>query len=214
MVALPPEVEFADAAALVHDATTALALFDALDVASKDSVLLVGASGGLGLVCLQLARIRAKNVLALARDAAKIARIEALGFSVVDTETPEWVDDVRGYLPLGADVVLDNVGGALGESVIALLADGGRWSAHGTPGGSFTSIDQTHLDRHNQQLIALTAAQLPVERRMQLIARGMELAAQGDLQMVVGQTFALDRAADAHAAIENRTVFGATVLLP
>jgi NADPH2:quinone reductase len=57
VVELPPEVGFEDAAALVHDATTALALFEALEIAPKDAVLVVGASGGLGLVCLQLARL-------------------------------------------------------------------------------------------------------------------------------------------------------------
>jgi NADPH2:quinone reductase len=132
---------------------------------------------------------------------------------VIDTERDDWADEVRADLPRGADVVLDNVGGALGRSVVPLLADGGRWSAHGTPGGSFTSIDEEQLVRHGQRLIRLTAAQLPLDRRMRLIAHGMELAAHGDLRMIVGQTFALDRAADAHTAIEGRTVFGATVLV-
>ena len=214
VVELPPNVGFEDAAALVHDATTALALFEALEIAPKDSVLVVGASGGLGLVCLQLACLQAKEVLALARDAAKIARVEALGFRVIDTERDDWADEVRADLPHGADVVLDNVGGALGRSAVPLLADRGRWSAHGTPGGSFTSIDEEQLSRRGQRLIGLTAAQFPLERRMRLIARGMELAAHGDLRMVVGQTFELDRAADAHRAIEDRAVFGATVLVP
>lgn len=214
VVALPDGVSFEEAAALVHDATTAQALFDALEVGAGDSVLVIGASGGLGLVSLQLARLRAKRVVALARDRVKIARIKALGFRVVDTEQEGWLDRVRGELPHGADVVLDNVGGALGEAAVMLLADGGRWSAHGTPGGRFTSIDEEQLSKRGQRMVELGAAQLPLERRMRLIAQGMDLAARRDLRMVVGQTFPLHRAADAHAAIEDRTVFGATILIP
>lgn len=214
VIGLPDGVSFEEAAALVHDATTAQALFEALEVGGDDSVLVIGASGGLGLVSLQLARLRAKRVIALARTPAKIARIEAQGFRVVDTEQNGWVDRVRDELPYGADVVLDNVGGVLGQAAITLLADGGRWSAHGTPGGSFTSIDQDQLSQHGQQMVELGAAQFPLERRMRLVAHGMDLAANGDVRMVVGQTFPLARAADAHTAIEDRTVFGATILIP
>jgi NADPH2:quinone reductase len=211
---LPPEVSSLDAAALVHDATTAQALFESLAIGPQDSVLVVGASGGLGLICLQLARQRAKSVIALARDTEKIARIEALGFEVVDTERAGWADQVRDRLPDGADVVLDNVGGPLAQSVVRLLAHGGRWSAHGTPGGNFTTIDPSYLAARGQQLIGLSAVQLPLDRRITLIAQGLDLAAHGDLHAIVGQTFPLDEVAAAHEAIESRTVFGSTVLIP
>lgn len=211
---LPSEVPSLDAAALVHDATTAQALFEELEIGSQDSILVVGASGGLGLICLQLARQRAKSVIALARDAEKIARIEALGFEVIDTELPDWADQVRDQLPDGADVVLDNVGGALAHSAVEFLAHGGRWSAHGTPGGNFTTIDQSHLSARRQQLVRLDAVQLPIERRMTLIAQGLDLAARGDVHAIVGQTFPLNMVGAAHEAIEARTVFGSTVLIP
>jgi NADPH2:quinone reductase len=211
---LPAEVSSPDAAALVHDATTAQALFESLAIGPQDSVLVVGASGGLGLSCLQLARQRAKSVVALARDTEKIARIEALGFGVVDTERADWDDQVRDRLPDGADVVLDNVGGPLARSVVKLLAHGGRWSAHGTPGGNFTTIDPSYLSARGQRLVGLNSVQLPPERRIALIAQGLDLAAHGDLRAIVGQTFPLDEVVAAHEAIEARTVFGSTVLIP
>lgn len=214
LVALPDEVGFGAAAALVHDATTAQALFEVLQVDRQDHVLVIGASGGLGLVSLQLARRRARSVVALARDGRKIARIDALGFDVVDTEAPDWPSAVRERLPDGADVVLDNVGGALGAQAVPLLAYGGRWSAHGRPGGSFSSIDEEQLTARGQRVVGLSAAQLPPERRTRLIAEGLAMAARGELTPVVGQTFPLEKAADAHAAIEQRTVFGATLLVP
>ena len=130
VVPVPERVSLEAAAALVHDATTALALFDALRVGPDDTVLVVGASGGLGLVSVQLARRRARDVLALARDQAKIARIrDATGVRVVDTERPDWLAEARASLPRGADVVLDNVGGPLGAAAVELLADGGHYVA-------------------------------------------------------------------------------------
>ena len=217
VVAIPDEVTFETAAALVHDATTALALFDALAVGPQDRVLVVGASGGLGLVSLQLARARAASVVALARDVpptAKVDRIRQLGFDVVDTGAAGWLEDARVLLPQGATVVLDNVGGELGHAAVPLVADGGRWSAHGTPGGSFTTIDPAEAERRGLSVLGIGDAQFDTTRRMQLIAAGLEAAARGELEAIVGQTFPLEKAADAHRAIESRQVFGATLLLP
>jgi NADPH:quinone reductase-like Zn-dependent oxidoreductase len=53
---------------------------------------------------------------------------------------------------------------------------------------------------------------LPAERQTELSARALALAAAGRLRPVVGQTFALDRAGDAHAAIESRATIGKTLL--
>ena len=214
VVPVPTGVSLQAAAALVHDATTALALFEALQVGPGDTVLVVGASGGLGLASIQLAERRARAVVALARDQAKIVRIRAAtGAQVVDTERPEWFGDARAVLPEGADVVLDNVGGALGADSVGLLADGGRWSSHGTPGGSFTTLDPGAVARRQLTVTGIGDAQLTTPRRMALIAAGLDAAARGELVPVIGQTFPLVKAADAHAAVEARTVFGSTLLV-
>lgn len=215
VVAVPDEVGLTDAAALVHDLPTALSLFDRLAVGADDSVLVVGASGGLGLTSVQLARRRGARVVALAREPAKITRIRALGpDAVVDTAQPGWPDEVRRALPDGADVVLDNVGGVIGAAAVPLLADDGRWSAHGTPGGGFSTIDPAEVTARRLTVFGIGDVQFPPAERTRLLAAGLDAAARGEVVPVVGQTFPLARAADAHAAIEARTVFGATLLLP
>lgn len=214
VVPVPAGVGLEAAAALVHDATTALALFEALRVGPDDAVLVVGASGGLGLVSVQLARRHAREVVALARDPAKIARIrDATGVHVVDTGRSDWLAAARAALPRGADVGLDNVGGALGATAVELLADGGRWSSHGTPGGSFTTVDPAEAARRGLTLLGIGDARFDTPRRMQLIAAGLDAAARGEVVPVIGQTFPLAAAADAHAAVEARTVFGSTLLV-
>jgi NADPH:quinone reductase len=214
-VPLPDEVKLTDGAALLHDAVTALALVERTNVLPDDAVLVLGASGGLGIALVQLARDRGARVVATGRDAAKLARIRALGADVViDTDRPGWVDAAREAIGgRGADVVLDNIGGPLGASAFELVATGGRFSAHGTPGGSFTAPDAGVAARRGITLLGIADVQLSGPSKRRLLTEAVTLAAAGRLRPVIGQTFALTAAAEAHKAIEARTVFGKTLLL-
>jgi NADPH:quinone reductase len=214
LVPVPDGVSVEQAAALLHDGPTALALFDHLRVGAGDAVLVLGASGGLGLLSVQLARGRAKHVVAVARDPAKIARIRELGpDAVIDSERPDWVAAARAALPAaGADVVLDNIGGPLGRAVLDLVAPGGRHSAHGTPAGRFAVVNEEEAHRRGFTSSGIEAVQLPPDRLTDYLRRALDAAADGTLHPVIGQAFPLDHAAEAHAAIEARTVFGKTLL--
>ena len=122
---VPDNLSMTVAAALLHDAPTALALFDAVKIGADDTVLVVGASGGLGVLLVELARDRAARVVAIARG-PKLSRVRQLEpDAVVDSEQADWIDQARAALGRdGADVVLDNVGGDLGEATFGLVAEG------------------------------------------------------------------------------------------
>ncbi|NAS26921.1 zinc-binding dehydrogenase [Herbidospora sp. NEAU-GS84] len=198
VVEVPGGVSLQAAAALLHDATTALALFEAARIGPSDTVLVVGASGGLGVLEIQLARARGAKVIAVAR-AAKLARVEEFGADVlVDAADPEWPR---------ADVVLDNVGGALGARAVPLVNPGGRFSAHGAAGGAFTTVD-----RPDVAATGIEVAQLSADDRVRHLTEALRLTAEGTLRPAVGQTFPLAEAASAHAAMEARLVFGKTLL--
>jgi NADPH2:quinone reductase len=213
--AVPAGLGFPEAAALVADGGTALALFDWTEIGPGDAVLVVGASGGLGIVSLQLARSRGARVVAVARDERKLARIRELGpVAVIDSDTPGWVERAREALGgEGADVILDNVGGSVGEAAFAAIARSGRFSAHGSPSGRFAVIDPAEAERRDVTVRGIEAVQLPAGERKRLTEEALAEAAAGRIQPVIGQTFPLARAADAHAAIERRAVFGKTLLL-
>jgi NADPH:quinone reductase len=212
---IPTGLDVTDAAALLHDAVTALALFDTTRITGGDTVLVVGASGGLGIISMQLAKAAGARVVAVARDERKLALIRTLGPDVViDSDAPDWVDETRSALGgVGASVVLDNVGGEVGEAAFALVARGGRFSAHGTPSGRFAQIDQADAERRGITLTGIGEVQLSPEERLRLTARAFAEAAAGRISPLIGQTYGLDRAADAHAGIEARTVLGKTLLL-
>jgi len=210
---VPGGLGLAIAAALLHDGATALALFDAMKIGAGDTVMVVGASGGLGLLSLQLARARAARVIAIARGAkADRVRKQRPG-AVIDSDGADWASQARAALPAaGADVVLDNVGGALGEASIALVADGGRFSGHGTPAGRFAQVDPESARRRGITASGIEAVQLSGDRLKHYTEQALAAAAAAQLDPVIGQVFALDQAGAAHAAIESRSVFGKTLL--
>lgn len=210
IVGIPDGISADVAAAVLHDGQTAIALFDRLPVRADDSVLVLGASGGLGLLCVQLARSRARRVVAVARDARKLERIRALGpAAVIDSEAGDWVAAARDALGGTADVVLDNVGGAFGSAAVSLLADNGRFSAHGTPSGAFAQIE---TDVPGARLTGIDLVQMDPEARQRYTNAALAAVTDGEFVPIIGQTFPLEQAAAAHAAIEARTVFGKTLL--
>jgi NADPH:quinone reductase len=76
------------------------------------------------------------------RAAEKRAAIRSAGAeTVVDYGEPGWAGRVvEASGGTGPDVVFDGVGGSLGQTAFGIVADGGRFSAHGTPGGGFAPI--------------------------------------------------------------------------
>jgi NADPH2:quinone reductase len=213
-VDVPAGIELEAAAALMHDGVTALALLEATGVADGTRVLVVGASGGLGISLIQLARAAGAHVVATARDERKLERVRELGAAaVIDSDQPGWVADARGAIGgQGADVIFDNVGGEVGGAALGASARGGRFSAHGTPSGSFALIDQAVADAADVRVMGIAGAQLAAADRVRLTRAVLAELAAGHLAPVIGQTFPLERTADAHAAIERRSVFGKTLL--
>jgi len=214
LVPIPDEVSGQQAAALVHDGVTGCALVNEQRVGAGERVLVVGASGGLGIVLVQLARARGARVVALARDERKLARVRTLGAdAVIDSAAPDWAEQARTALGGAADVVFDNVGGDLGEAAFELTAPGGRFSAHGTPSGRFAQIDPEAAAARGVTVRGIRDVQIPPVERRRLTGQALAAAAAGGLRPVVGQTFPLARADRAHAAIEDRSVFGSTLLV-
>ena len=213
--AVPDGLGLHEAAALLADGSTALALFEGMRIGPEDRVLIVGASGGLGIVTVQLARARAARVVAVARAERKLARIRELGAdAVIDSEAPDWVEQARAALgDDGADVILDNIGGRVGEAAFAAIAPGGRFSAHGSPSGRFAAVDPAEAKRRGVTMHGIEDVQLPASDRKRLMEEALAEAAAGRIKPVIGQTFPLAEAAQAHAAIERRGVFGKTLLL-
>jgi NADPH2:quinone reductase len=210
LVVVPDGVSLSVAAALLHDGRTALGLADAAGFRAGEWVLVTSAAGGLGSLLVRLAVAAGARVVGAARGARKHELVSASGAEVVvDYSDADWIDRVRAATG-GVSVVLDGVGGDVGSAAFDVTVDGGRFFGYGTPGGGFATVDPT---RRSVSVHGIESAQFAPDVAQRLTERALAEAAAGRIEPVVGQTFPLDRAADAHAAIESRDVVGKTLLL-
>ena len=211
MIEVPDGLDDRSAVALLHDGPTLQQLLEAVDAAAGARVLVTAAAGGAGVLLVQELTRRGVRVVAAARGEAKLEVLRSLGASeVVDYGSTGWTDEVGRV-----DAVLDGAGGALGRAAFGLVADGGRFVSYGTAGGEFANPDDKDAARRGVAVTGLTdLPRIDRARRRALVERTLAEAAAGHYHPVIGQTFPLERAAEAHAAIAARTTIGKTLLLP
>jgi NADPH2:quinone reductase len=175
----------------------------------------VVAAGGVGSLLVQLARVAGARVLGAARGARKLDLIRELGAdAAVDYSEPAWTKRVLEVTAgEGPDVVFDGVGGRIGRGAFEVTARGGRFSVHGASSGEVTLIDSADARSRGVEVIGIEQLFDFRPNVVRWAEQMMSQAAAGLVRPVIGQTFPLERAAEAHAAIENRTAMGKTLLL-
>ncbi|WP_405815917.1 zinc-binding dehydrogenase [Streptomyces sp. NBC_01390] len=215
LIRVPNGLGLPEAASLLNDGPTALTVFETAKVAPRSRVLVLPAAGGFGSLLVQLAHAAGAQVIGAARGEHKLAAVRERGAGVVvDYSLPDWPERVlEATGGVGADVVFDGVGGDIGRYAFALTAPGGQFSAHGAPSGGFAQVDRQEAERRAVSVRGIQDVQLPDSERRRLAEQAITEAAAGRLRPLIGQTFPLRQAAEAHAAIEGRTVVGKTLLL-
>ncbi|MFE2425993.1 zinc-binding dehydrogenase [Streptomyces sp. NPDC059373] len=215
LIPVPDGLGLPEATAVITDGPTALGLLDALPVRQGEHVLILAAAGGMGTLLVQLAHASGAHVIAAARGKRKLDLARELGADIaVDYSQPGWtglvLDATAGA---GPDLVLDGAGGESGRAAFDITADGGRFSAHGTPGGGFAPIAAAEAERRGITLRGIADVQFSPEQVRRLAERALAEAAAGRVRPVIGRTFPLAQAAEAHAAVESREVLGKTLLV-
>jgi NADPH2:quinone reductase len=181
----------------------------AADVRARERVLVLAAAGGVGSLLVQLAVRAGARVVGAAGGGRKTAVVAALGASVVvDYLDAGWGDGVRNSVG-GVDVVFDGVGGRLSRGAFDLLAPGGRMVSFGLASGAWTPVSEVDAAARSVTLVRAAAS---VEELRGFTSLALEDGAAGRLRPLIGQRFPLDRAADAHAAIQARATVGKTLL--
>jgi NADPH2:quinone reductase len=169
----------------------------------------------MGILLVQLLAAQGAHVIGAARGPAKLEAVTRAGAAAaVDYGRPDWpaavLDAASGTRPA---VVLDGVGGAIGAAAFGLVADGGRFSAHGSPSGSFAGIDQEEARRRQVQVSTIRDLQYGAGDRSRLMKDILGHLAERRITPLIGQTFSLAEAAKAHEAIEARRTVAKTLLL-
>jgi NADPH:quinone reductase-like Zn-dependent oxidoreductase len=205
LTAKPPALGWAEAGGLMLTGATAWHTLEAASVRSGDTVLVHGASGGVGLYAVQLAVLRGARVIGTAGESAH-ALLRSLGAEPV-TYGPGLEDRVRSLAPDGVDVALDLVGTDEAMDVsLALVADRAR---------IVSIVNFERAPREGVQLLGNGPGADPgTEIRDAARARLVELAAAGRLTVNVAATYPLEEAAEAHRRIRTGHTTGKLVLLP
>ncbi|MER5887493.1 zinc-binding dehydrogenase [Streptomyces sp. NPDC001941] len=212
---VPDGLELPEALALYGDGATARGLVERAAVQPGEWVLVEAAAGGVGSLLVQLARAAGARVVGAARGERKLRAVEELGAEVaVDYSAADWAGQVRAATGgEGVDLVFDGVGGEVGRTAFGLTRRGGRFSVHGASSREVTEVDADVAGRRGVEVIGVEQLFDFGQHVTRWAGEAMDLAVAGTVRPLIGQTFPLERAADAHAAIEGRTTLGKTLLV-
>jgi NADPH:quinone reductase len=219
VIPIPQGIDFVHAAALPLQGITAYQLLhESARIQPGESVLVHAAAGGVGTLAIQLAKLMgAGTVIGTASNAEKLDLIRRLGADVAINYTEQdWAEQVKNATgSKGADIILEMVGGTIAEQCLQCLAPFGRIVVYGAASGQITQFSGIQLMYKNQAIIGYwLASQLSrPERIAQAIMDLMQYLSQGKLEIIVGQTYPLTQAAEAHKAIAERKTTGKVVLL-
>jgi len=190
---IPKNLSAEQAGAMPSDALTALqGLDDVLGLKQGESVLIFGASGGVGHLAVQLAKRMGARVLAVASGDDGVSLVRRLGAdSVLDGHQGDVEAAAREFAPNGLDVALLTAGGEAADRALATVRDGGR-VAH--PNGVMPE------PKARPELPVQTYDVMPSG---QLFKRLNHLIESGPFEVHVARMFSLEQAGEAHRALDQ-----------
>ena len=174
-----------------------------------ETVLIHAAGSGVGSAAIQVARALNARVLVTAGSDAKLSRAGELGADegVNYTDTPVFSAPIKEMTGGdGVDVVFDSVGTALWDESFASMKRGGRFVTCGVTSGHLVSLHLGQLFTRGLTVMGSGG------RSRREFTHFMRLVHTGVLHGVVGHTFRLQKAGEAHLLMESRDFFGKIVL--
>lgn len=109
-------------------------------------------------------------------------------------------------------MVFDGVGGQIGQAAFEVTARGGRFFAYGVPSGEFAQVDLAEAEQRGVSVRGIEQVQFAPEDARRLAERVLAEAVAGRIRPVIGQTFPLERAADAQRLSEEGHLRGKIVI--
>ncbi|WP_122465957.1 NAD(P)H-quinone oxidoreductase [Brevundimonas lutea] len=213
---IPDVVDAVQAAGLPETVMTVFAnVFEAGGLKAGETLLVHGATSGIGVTAIQMARAAGARVIATSRGADKAEAARALGADVaIDASAEDWAEAV--VAAGGADVALDMVGAAYAAGHARALKPGGRWVVIATQAGARAEIDLMQVMLKRLVLTGSTLRSRPVEEKARL-ARAVEATVwpwviDGRVRPPIETVLPLDQAAEAHRRMEAGGHVGKIVL--
>jgi NADPH:quinone reductase-like Zn-dependent oxidoreductase len=229
---LPARMTFEEAAAIpVNYLTAHHSMFEMGNLREGDRILIHGAAGGVGVAAVQLAKARKLEVFGTAGPGKQDFLRQSGVDHPIDYTREDFVDAVRRIAPGGIEMVMDAIGGKSFANSYKCLGPMGRLIVYGfsasanaagkrslVRGGkallqtpSFKPLDlmSKNIAVIGVHLGRLDAKQAVMRREMGAV---LEMYAAGQIKPLVGKTFPLEKAAEAHRYIHDRKNIGKVVL--
>ncbi|WP_214109796.1 quinone oxidoreductase family protein [Acrocarpospora catenulata] len=216
-IPLPPGVDPVDAAAILLQGLTAHYLTTSTHpVRPGEDVLVHAAAGGMGLLLVQLAKLRRARVIGtvstaekekLARDAGADAVLRYEGFPAA----------VRELAPEGVHVVYDGVGAATFDGSLASVRPRGLLALYGAASGPVPPFDIQRLNQAGSVFLTRPSLGAYTATREELLGRARDVlgwVASGELKVHVSARRPLAEARQAHDDLEGRRTVGKLLLIP
>lgn len=215
---IPKEIDFIDAAAFpLAYGTSYHALKDRAHLQPGETLLVLGAAGGVGIAAVQFGKLMGARVIACASSAEKLAVCKAHGADELVNYTTEDLREAIKRLThgKGVDVVLDPVGGHYAEPAVRGMAWGGRYLIVGFTAGEIPKIPLNLALLKGCSLVGVvwhTFSVRDVKGGRETFDQMARWIASGQLKPLVSAIYPLDRAAEALQVVVDRKVLGKIVL--
>jgi NADPH:quinone reductase-like Zn-dependent oxidoreductase len=199
IASIPAGLSESDAVAIQFGGVTSLTFFDRAKLQAGEHILVNGASGAVGVMAVQLAKLRGAQVTGVCSD-ANMELVRSLGADhVIDYATRDFLKDATRY-----DVIMDNVGNAPYSRVRHLLKPNGRFLM------VIGDLPQMLAATWQRRVVssAMDEAVLSAGYYLQL----QQLAAAGQIRAVIDRSFPFDQIVDAHRLVDSGRKRGSAIL--
>jgi putative PIG3 family NAD(P)H quinone oxidoreductase len=213
---IPAGMDFIHAAGLPETVFTVYAnVFEHGALKAGETLMVHGATSGIGTTAIQMAKAAGAKVIATGRGADKAAQAKALGADVsVDVTSEDFAEAAKAAG--GVDVVLDMVGAGYFEKNLDALNTGGRIVYIASLGGPMLEVPVFRIMQKRAVLTGSTLRPRSADEKARLAGEIERVVwpwvAAGKVKAIVDKTFPLHEAAKAHAYLERATHVGKIVL--
>lgn len=184
---------------------TAMGMVERAGITAGETVVVTGASGGVGLALVQLAEARGARVIAVT-SGGKAADVLAAGASQTVDRDGDLAEQIARHSPGGVDAVADVVGGPLIAQLMPLVRDDGRWVVAGAVAGAVVEFDLRRLYLHN---ISLIGSSMHTREHFAALLR---TARDGAVRPVIAARYTLDDLATAQEEFSRHRHVGKIVV--
>lgn len=216
LVKIPDAMSYVEGAGIYMNYATAWYALDRAGAAPGETVLVTGAAGGVGTCVLDLGPAFGVETIALVSTEAKAAMARSAGATHVVRTDGDWLAAVRELTGgRGVEVFVDMVGGDGFLDTVRSLRIGGRGVVVGFAGGAIPTLKMNRLLLRNLTLTGITMDVMETEHpgTLERVRLGVQaLLDAGRLRPAIGATYPMEEAADALAALEDRTAVGKVVV--